>query len=79
MAMTATAGHPIAGNLVTGGTGMRRWRPDPRLSGALLAALGILLVLAFPEQARAVATATCTFGAPPGSTCGEALVLLGYP
>lgn len=27
----------------------------------------------------ATATAACTFGTAPGTTCGEALVLMGYP
>ena len=54
-------------------------RPGSR-SVAWLVGLAIAVVVAAaPQQVQAAAHATCTLGTPPGTTCGEALVLLGYP
>lgn len=45
-----------------------------------LVAVSMLVVLApHLEHVRAVAHAACTWGTEPGTTCGEALWLLGYP
>lgn len=46
---------------------------------ALAVALAVLGVLAAPEAVSSAAHAACTIGTPDGTTCGEALVLLGYP
>ena len=45
----------------------------------VLVALITIAMLAAPDRVQAAATATCTWGTPSGTTCGEALVLLGYP
>ena len=58
---------------------LRRWRPPGRLWLALAACCFVLGVAAAPEAVQAAATEVCTTGAPEGTTCGEALWLLGYP
>ena len=53
--------------------------PGPRARLALCVALVVLAVVAMPEQVAAAVHATCTAGNPPGTSCGEALVRLGFP
>lgn len=45
-----------------------------------LGAVTVLVLLAMNASAvQATAHATCTWGTEPGTTCGEALYLLGFP
>ena len=61
------------------GQPIRIRRPRPRLVLAFLVLLVAALVAAQPRAAADAAHAACTFGNPDHVTCGEALVLLGYP
>ncbi|MCB0878128.1 MAG: hypothetical protein KDC46_04020 [Thermoleophilia bacterium] len=54
-------------------------RPRPRMVLALVILLVVALCAAAPEQVASAANAACTVGNPDTVTCGEALVLLGYP
>lgn len=50
-----------------------------RIVMVFVVALFLGACIAWPTHARRAATAACTFGSPENATCGEALVLLGYP
>ncbi|MCW2923441.1 MAG: hypothetical protein JWM98_845 [Thermoleophilia bacterium] len=57
----------------------QRRRPTLRLA-LLLAAVGItFLCLTEGDSVAGAAHATCVLGTPHGTTCGEALVKVGYP
>ena len=53
--------------------------PRPRVILALVVLLVVTLVATFPQQVADTAHAACTIGTAADTTCGEALVLLGYP
>ena len=62
--------------------GRRRYRP-PHLGARMIITIALIIVTlavaTWSAGAQRIATAVCTTGAPAGATCGEALVLLGYP
>lgn len=61
------------------GAPVRVRRPRPRLVlGALLLTTAVIVAIA-PRAVADAAHAACTYGNPDHVTCGEALVLLGYP
>ena len=66
-----TPGHPLGGHPV------RRPALRPLLWLAAVAALVLIALNAGTVQAAA--QTACTYGTEPGTTCGEALWLLGYP
>jgi len=54
-------------------------RPGLRIVAWAVILVILLVVAAAPSQVQGAAHAACTLGTPSGTTCGEALVLLGYP
>lgn len=62
---------------------LRRRPRVPRLGRrtviVLLLAACVLAIMQAPSEVAAAAHATCTIGEPAGTTCGEAMVHVGYP
>jgi hypothetical protein len=61
------------------GQPIRIRRPRPRFVLAFALLLVATLIALAPQQVADAAHAACTVGNPDHVTCGEALVLLGYP
>jgi hypothetical protein len=75
--MAAHAAHAPGAALQARRTRIRR--PHPRFGLVLVVATMVLLLVAGPGAIARAAHAACTAGEPARTTCGEALVRLGYP
>ncbi len=78
--MAAHAGRTVSGPVIAPAHGrIRIPAPRPRTIALLVAFALVALVAVAPGEVVAAAHATCTIGMPEQATCGDALVLLGYP
>lgn len=58
---------------------VRLRRPRPSRTLVVVSLLVAALVASYPQHVADAAHDLCTAGSPEHATCGEALVLLGYP
>jgi hypothetical protein len=80
MVMAAHVGRTVTGPAIAPAHGrIRIPAPKPRTIALLAAVALVALVATVPGEVAAAAHATCTIGMPEQATCGDALVLLGYP
>ena len=80
MGMVAHAGRTATGPSIAPAHGrIRLPAPRPRAIALIVAIATVVLIALIPGELAAVAHATCTLGMPEQATCGDALVMLGYP